>query len=155
MLASTYGGTIVTVASVLGHLGASHLTDYTATKAALLAFHTSLRAEIAAMSAVPQRYPGAKNTKTVLVKPGQLSTKMFETLETPSEFFGPVVAARDLAMEIVRAVEGGRNTVIAMPVYARLVEWMGVLPSSLQRAARWVSGVDGAMETFGASSSKK
>jgi hypothetical protein len=36
-----------------------------------------------------------------------------------------------------------------MPVYAWLIEWLGILPVSLQRVARWVSGVDGAMRTFG------
>jgi NAD(P)-dependent dehydrogenase (short-subunit alcohol dehydrogenase family) len=149
MLASPQGGTIVTVSSVLGHLGASHLTDYTASKAALLAFHTSLSAEVAAMRK-DEACPGAKNMRMVLVKPGQLSTKMFESLVSPSDFFGPVVLAKDLAMAVVKAVEGGRrNEVVAMPVYAWLVEWMGVLPVSLQRVARWCSGVDRAMETFG------
>lgn len=147
MLASSLGGTIVTVSSVLGHLGASHLTDYTASKAALLAFHTSLSAEIASLPAASN--PGAENIRMVLVKPGQLSTNMFSTLKSPSDFFGPVVAAKDLAMEIVDAVERGRNEVLCMPVYAWLVEWLGVLPVSLQRVARWASGVDGAMESFG------
>ncbi|THW86428.1 NAD(P)-binding protein [Aureobasidium pullulans] len=147
MLAAPLGGTIVTVSSVLGHLGASHLTDYTASKAALLAFHTSLSAEIASLPAASN--PGAENIRMVLVKPGQLSTNMFSTLKSPSDFFGPVVAAKDLAMEIVDAVERGRNEVLCMPVYAWLVEWLGVLPVSLQRVARWASGVDGAMESFG------
>ncbi|KAH0339763.1 NAD(P)-binding protein, partial [Aureobasidium melanogenum] len=149
MLASPSGGTIVTVSSVLGHLGASHLTDYTASKAALLAFHTSLRAEIKQMAGNKTDYPGAENTKTILVKPGQLSTAMFSTLKSPSDFFGPVVQAKDLATEIVEMVEDGRDGVLCMPVYAWLIEWLGVLPVSLQRAARWMSGVDGAMKTFG------
>ncbi|KAG9958464.1 NAD(P)-binding protein, partial [Aureobasidium melanogenum] len=149
MLASPSGGTIVTVSSVLGHLGASHLTDYTASKAALLAFHTSLRAEIKQMANSKTDYPGAENTKMILVKPGQLSTAMFSTLKSPSDFFGPVVQAKDLAREIVEMIEEGRDGVLCMPVYAWLVEWLGVLPVSLQRAARWMSGVDGAMKTFG------
>lgn len=149
MLASPSGGTIVTVSSVLGHLGASHLTDYTASKAALLAFHTSLRAEISQMDANKPQYPGADSTKMILVKPGQLSTAMFSTLKSPSDFFGPVVQAKDLAREIVDMIEQGRDGVLCMPVYAWLVEWLGVLPMSLQRAARWMSGVDGAMKTFG------
>lgn len=148
MLYSPNGGTIVTVSSVLGHLGASHLTDYTASKAALLAFHTSLRSEIAQL-AEHASYPGAANTKMILVKPGQLSTAMFSTLKSPSDFFGPVVQARDLAKEIVDAIEQGRNGVVSMPTYAWLIEWLGVLPVSLQRAARWMSGVDGAMRSFG------
>ncbi|KAG9517575.1 NAD(P)-binding protein, partial [Aureobasidium melanogenum] len=149
MLASPSGGTIVTVSSVLGHLGASHLTDYTASKAALLAFHTSLRAEIKQMANSKTEYPGAENTRTILVKPGQLSTAMFSTLKSPSDFFGPVVQAKDLAREIVEMIEDGRDGVLCMPVYAWLIEWLGVLPVSLQRAARWMSGVDGAMKTFG------
>ncbi|CAD0115055.1 unnamed protein product [Aureobasidium uvarum] len=147
-LSAPQGGTIVTVSSVLGHLGASHLTDYTASKAALLAFHTSLRAEIAQMQG-QQQYPGASNTKMILVKPGQLSTNMFSSLKSPSEFFGPVVQAKDLAMAVVDKIEEGRDGVVCMPVYAALVEWLGVLPVGLQRAARWMSGVDGAMQTFG------
>jgi short-subunit dehydrogenase len=148
MLSSPSGGTIVTVSSVLGHLGASHLTDYTASKAALLAFHTSLRSEISQYTSSPQ-YPGAANTKMILVKPGQLSTAMFSTLQSPSDFFGPVVQAKDLAREIVEMIEKGRDGVVCMPVYAWMIEWLGVLPVSLQRAARWMSGVDGAMQTFG------
>lgn len=140
---------VVTVSSVLGHLGASHLTDYTASKAALLAFHTSLRAEIKQMAGNKTDYPGAKNTKMILVKPGQLSTAMFSTLKSPSDFFGPVVQAKDLAREIVEMIEEGRDCVLCMPVYAWLIEWLGVLPMSLQRTARWMSGVDGAMKTFG------
>ncbi|KEQ74260.1 NAD(P)-binding protein [Aureobasidium namibiae CBS 147.97] len=148
ILSSPNGGTIVTVSSVLGHLGASHLTDYTASKAALLAFHTSLRSEIAQL-AEHASYPGAHNTKMILVKPGQLSTAMFSTLKSPSEFFGPVVQARDLAREVVDAIEQGGNGVVSMPMYAWLIEWLGVLPILLQRAARWMSGVDGAMRSFG------
>lgn len=74
---------------------------------------------------------------------------MFSTLQSPSDFFGPVVQARDLAREIVEKIEQGRDGVVCMPVYAWLIEWLGVLPVSLQRAARWMSGVDGAMQTFG------
>jgi hypothetical protein len=74
---------------------------------------------------------------------------MFSTLKSPSEFFGPVVQAKDLAREIVEMIGEGRDGVVCMPVYAWLIEWLGVLPVCLQRAARWMSGVDGAMRTFG------
>lgn len=40
------GGHIVTVSSVLGHLGAANLSAYTASKAALMAYHASLAAEL-------------------------------------------------------------------------------------------------------------
>lgn len=155
MLARPQGGTIVTVSSVLGHLGASHLSDYAAAKAGLTAMHASLRSELASMAASSDEgsaHPGAKNIRTVLVKPGQLSTQMFGSIDTPSSFFGPVVQGVDLAKAIVAAVDGGTSCVISEPLYARYIEWMGVLPYSLQRMARWVSGVDKAMEGFSAAS---
>ncbi|GAB7349310.1 hypothetical protein MBLNU459_g8450t2 [Dothideomycetes sp. NU459] len=148
MLDRPSGGTVVTVASVLGHLGASHLSDYTAAKAGLIAMHASLRAELASMLSLQDSPRGAKNIRTVLVKPGQLSTQMFGSVQTPSSFFGPVVEAIDLANAIVKMVDSGKSGVIAMPLYAQYIEWLGVLPVGLQRIVRVLSGVDDAMDGF-------
>lgn len=150
MLNRPLGGTIVTVSSVLGHLGASHLSDYAAAKAGLMAMHASLRAELASMASLSDAPPGAQNIRTVLVKPGQLSTQLFSSIDTPNNFFGPIVEGPELAKAIVRAVDEGTSSVIAMPLYARYIEWLGVLPYGLQRIARWGSGVDRAMEGFSA-----
>lgn len=144
MLSSEAGGTIVTISSVLGKLGASHLADYTAAKAGLVAMHTSLRAELAS----PTAPEGAEYIRTILVTPGQLSTNLFASVKTPSSFFGPVVEPVELAREIVRMIDSGESGQISMPFYARWIEWMHVLPSSLQRLVRKLSGVDRAMEGF-------
>ncbi|KAK5134580.1 hypothetical protein LTR08_006366 [Meristemomyces frigidus] len=144
MLASESGGTIVTVASVLGKLGASHLSDYSASKAALIAMHASLRAELAS----PNAPVGADNLRTILVTPGQLSTPLFAGLETPSTFLGPVVEPVELAREIVRMIDLGESGEISMPLYARWVDWLAVLPAALQKLVRGVSGMDRAMENF-------
>ncbi|GAB7337914.1 hypothetical protein MBLNU457_4302t1 [Dothideomycetes sp. NU457] len=149
MLQRPGGGTVVTISSVLGQLGASHLSDYTAAKAGLIAMHTSLKQEIAAMPDSLDAPLGAQNIRTILVKPGQLSTPLFEGVETPSSFFGPVVPPVYLAKKIVEMIDSGKNGVIAEPLYARYIEWMGVLPCGLQRIARWASGVDKAMSGFG------
>ena len=149
MLQRRGGGTIVTISSILGQLGASHLSDYTAAKAGLIAMHTSLRQEIAAMTNSLEAPPGAQNIRTILVKPGQLSTPLFEGVETPSSFFGPVVPPVYLAKKIVEMIDAGDSGVIAEPFYARHIEWMAVLPYGLQRIARWASGVDKAMSGFG------
>lgn len=142
MLSNENGGTIVTVASVLGKLGASYLSDYTAAKAGLIAMHTSLRAELASAS----RPQGAENIRTVLVTPGQLSTAMFAGVEPPSNFVGPVVEPVDLAREITRLVDAGEGGEISLPLYTQYIEWLGVLPAGLQKPVRWLSGVDSAME---------
>ena len=150
MLSHPLGGTIVTISSVLGNLGSSRLSDYTAAKAGLIAMHASLRAEIDSLASLPDAQPGAKNVRTVLVKPGQLSTQMFGSIDTPNRFFGPVVEGVDLAKAIVKIIDEGRNGVLALPLYAGYIEWMGILPYGLQRVARWVSGVDRAMDDFSA-----
>lgn len=144
MLASETGGTIVTISSVLGKLGASHLADYTAAKAGLIAMHNSLRAELAS----PNAPEGAAYIRTILVTPGQLSTNLFASVKTPSTFLGPVVEPVELARETVSMIDSGESGHISMPLYARWIEWLDVLPMSLQKLVRKLSGVDRAMETF-------
>lgn len=129
---------------MLGHLGASQLTDYCAAKAGLIALHASLRAELSG----PHAPRGAENVRTVLVTPGQLGTNLFEGVQTPSSFLGPVVDAPELAGEIVRVVDEGVSGEISLPLYAKWVGVIRVLPFSLQRFVRWASGVDRAMEGF-------
>lgn len=147
MLARTSGGTIVTIASVLGHLGAAQLSDYAASKAGLLAMHASLVGELSNMSV--QENPGARNVKMILVKPGQLSTPLFEGMPTPSKTFGPIVNAAKLAAKITKKVDAGCGGVIAEPMYARFIEVLAVLPYSLQRFVRFVGGIDRAMSKMG------
>lgn len=142
MLTSETGGTIVTVASVLGKIAASHLADYCAAKAGLIAMHASLRAELAS----PTAPEGAEYIRTILVTPGQLATPLFGQLETPSTFFGPVVEPVELARAIVKMVDAGESGEISMPLYARWIEWTKVLPVGMDKVVRWMSGMDRAME---------
>lgn len=136
---SGLGGTIVTITSVLGELGAAQLSDYAASKAGLSALHRSLTAEL------KTSHP---DIRTVLVTLGQLSTPLFYGVQTPSSFFAPVVEPVDVAKDIINAIDNGRAESIGMPLYARWVSWYYVLPLSLQQLARWASGVDTAMATF-------
>jgi short-subunit dehydrogenase len=131
-------GTIVTISSVLGHLGAANLSDYTASKAALLALHSSLQAELA-------RDPRGHYIRTILCTPGQLSTPMFVNVKTPSNFLAPVLAPVDVAKEIIRLVDGGRGGTISIPLYSRWIDILGVLPAGMQYMARRWSGLDTAM----------
>ncbi|CAK7272027.1 hypothetical protein SEPCBS119000_004907 [Sporothrix epigloea] len=136
---SKLGGTIVTITSVLGELGAAQLSDYAASKAGVSALHRSLAAELRTS------HP---NICTVLVTLGQLSTPLFHGVQTPSSFFAPVVEPIDVAKDVISAIDNGRAESIGMPLYARWVGWYHVLPQSLQKVARWASGVDTAMATF-------
>lgn len=138
MIRNETGGTIVTLSSVIGHLGAARLTDYAAAKAGVTALHKSLAAEL-------QEYP---EIKTILVTPGQLSTPLFYGVKTPNPFIAPVVEPIDVAKEIIKAIDLGLSDHIGMPLYARWVDWYNVLPVGLQKIARKISGVDSGMTTF-------
>ena len=135
-------GTIVTVSSVLGHLGAANLSSYAASKAALLALHQSLRAELAQM-------PDAEEIKTILVTPGQMGTKMFSGVKTPSNFLGPVVSPAQIAKDIMNMVEKGESGEIAVPLYARYIQVLSVLPVGVQTLVRRWSGIDRAISKAG------
>ena len=135
---SSHGGTIVTVSSVLGQLGAAHLSAYGASKAALLAYHASLTSELASIAPL---------VKTILVATGQLDTQMFGNVHLRGwsrNFFGPVVGAGDVAAKIVEMIDRGEGGVVSEPAYARWIAWLGVLPVGLQRLAKSWAGVDDA-----------
>ncbi|KAI0200574.1 short-chain dehydrogenase [Astrocystis sublimbata] len=138
MISKQTGGTIVTMSSVLGHLGAARLSDYAAAKAGVTALHKSLAAEL-------QEYP---EIKTILVTPGQLSTPLFNGVRTPSRFIAPVVEPIDIAKEMIKAIDLGISDHIGMPLYARWIDWYNVLPVGLQKIARRMSGIDRSMQTF-------
>ncbi|KAI9891984.1 MAG: hypothetical protein M1814_002179 [Vezdaea aestivalis] len=132
-------GTIVTISSVLGKLGAARLSDYTASKAGLLALHASLTTEIHAE-------PSSRGMiKTLLVTPGQLSTPLFRGVKTPSRFLAPVVDAKDVATRIVELVGRGVDGEVSLPEYARWVWVLEALPRGLRGWVRGWSGVDSAM----------
>jgi short-subunit dehydrogenase len=127
---------------VLGRLGASHLSDYSASKAALIAMHNSLGAEL-------QAYP---NIKTILVAPGQLSTDMFADVKMGpvQNFFGPVVVVSEFAVQLVKMINEGKSGILAEPFYARWIGLLECLPAGAQKFARKLTGLDSAMQGFGA-----
>ncbi|KAM0349723.1 hypothetical protein ACHAPU_003552 [Fusarium lateritium] len=133
------GGTIVNISSVIGTVGAAQLSDYAAAKAGITALHRSLTAELR------ESHP---DIRTVLVTPGQVSTPLFYGVQTPNSFIAPVVEPVDVTKEIVAAIDSGKGATVAMPLYARWVDWLNVLPVGVQTIARWVAGVDRGMKTF-------
>ncbi|KAI4168371.1 MAG: hypothetical protein LQ343_006456 [Gyalolechia ehrenbergii] len=137
LIAKRSGGTLVTVSSILGRLGASNLTAYTGSKAAAIAFHTSLAAEIRDKPKI----------KTILVTPGQLDTVMFSHIRMDwlRNFFGPVTEVRELALQIVSTIDAGEGGTIAIPAYASWIAWQQILPKSIQNWLNRWSGVDTAI----------
>ena len=135
----TGAGTIVTISSVLGQVPAAQLTDYCASKAAVTAMHKALVAEL--KSTTP-------DIKTILVTPGQLSTPLFNGVQTPSSFFGPVLEPVDVAKEVIATIDAGSSADLAMPFYSRWADWLNVAPVGVQALLRKIVGIDTAMRTF-------
>jgi len=126
------------MSSVIGVTGAAYLTDYAASKAGITAMHKSLAAELKATPEI----------KTILVTPGQLSTPLFTGVETPSSFFAPVLEPVDVAKEVIAAIDAGSSTVLALPLYARWIDWMNVMPVGVQGILRKLVRIDTAMKSF-------
>ncbi len=54
----------------------------------------------------------------------------------------------DVAKEIIAAIDAGVSGQLAMPLYARWIQLLAVLPLSMQKVVRWASGVNSAMDDF-------
>lgn len=91
---------------------------------------------------VQRQYPAA--VKTLLVTPGQLSTPLFASIKPPSSFFGPTVQVNELAAEIVKRIDKGEGGEVSLPLYARWIGLLGLLPQGVGKLVRRVAGLDGA-----------
>ncbi|RHZ56735.1 hypothetical protein CDV55_104300 [Aspergillus turcosus] len=135
MLSTQNGGTIVNVSSVLGRLSAAGLSDYAASKAGLSALHRTLEAELRVSR-------NDEMVKMLLVETGQMSTPLFKSIKTPNKFIAPVLEPVHVAQKIITAIDEGRGGIIRLPAFAAFIDWYAVLPASIQRLARYLSGID-------------
>ncbi|KAF2031039.1 NAD(P)-binding protein [Setomelanomma holmii] len=95
-------GMVVTVASLAGYISAPSMVDYAASKAAAVAFHEGLAAELVT-------HYNAPKVRTVLMCQGYTKTALFEGFD--SKFLYPETVAE----EIVKAVLGGKSRHITLP----------------------------------------
>ncbi|KAE8214677.1 hypothetical protein CF327_g1951 [Tilletia walkeri] len=136
-------GHVVTVSSVMGHIGIAQVGDYVATKHALVGLHESLRYELDKKYKAPQ-------VRTTLVCPGHIKTALFAHLDVPplARFLAPLLDPRDVAKAILRALERQESTDIYMPWYAQWAPLLRMLPSFLRDLAQTISGADEAIEVM-------
>ncbi|KAI5476344.1 hypothetical protein MNV49_007857 [Pseudohyphozyma bogoriensis] len=118
-------GHIVTVSSVFGFAAAAQLSDYSASKHALVGLHESLRCEL--------RYRhGDPPIRTTLLVPGRIHTPLFESLAAPSplvSFLAPTVEPHTIAKKVIAALECETSTEIYIPRYGGLLWAVRGLPS--------------------------
>jgi short-subunit dehydrogenase len=107
MMRAQGSGVLVTVASAAALYGVPFLSAYGASKAALVAYSQSLRAEVA-----------SAGIKVVVVYPGYTQTGLFAKEQTFGQARrppGPYRPPETVARAIVKAVERGRREVVLSP----------------------------------------
>jgi len=138
-------GHIVSVASVAGLVGIAQMTDYNASKAAIISLHESLRYEL------DKRYD-APQIRTSLVVPGHILTPLFSTIHLPSGWFFrfcfPSLEPVAVVKAIITVLDEQHSRTVYLPFYANFTPLLSLLPSYLRDLAQWITGADYAMDGF-------
>ena len=131
-------GHIVTIASASGIAAVPRLADYSASKAAAIAFDESLRLEFA-HDGVP--------VKTTVVCPFYIATGMFAGVRTRFPLLLPIMQPEAVAARIVRAIERDEARLI-LPWFVRNVFPLRLLPVAWFDALMRFFGVTKSMDEF-------
>ncbi|KAF8195637.1 retinal short-chain dehydrogenase/reductase [Mycena galopus ATCC 62051] len=134
-------GHIVTMSSVMGVHGVAQMTDYAASKAALINLNRSLRSEL------DKRYK-CPAIRTTLVCPGQIHTALFETVTSSPQFFFPTLHPIDVVKRVIQALDDTHSQIIYLPFYVHFMPYLQLLPDWFADFASWVSNADFAMKGF-------
>ncbi|KAF4575144.1 hypothetical protein EYR36_006500 [Pleurotus pulmonarius] len=138
-------GHIFTMSSVMGLVGSAQMTDYCASKAALVLLNESLRYELDKRYKCPQ-------IRTTLITPGHVLTPLFSTTKLPTwplfKFLAPSLHPVTVVKSIIAAMDEQHSQTLMMPFYTQFAPYMPILPSFLRDLFQWLSGADYAMESF-------
>jgi short-subunit dehydrogenase len=117
---------VVNVASILGHRGIPHYTEYCASKFALVGFSEALRAELV-----------GRGVEVLVVSPGTTKSEFFDVLVAEQPGVGSRgergVSPAAVALATVRAIERSRHLIIPNN-RGRLLLWLNRLSPRLADA---------------------
>jgi short-subunit dehydrogenase len=117
---------VVNVASILGHRGIPHYTEYCASKFALVGFSEALRAEVA-----------GQGLDVLLVSPGTTQSEFFDSLAAEQPGVGSRgeggVLPEDVARATVRAMRRGKHLIVPNR-QGRILLWLNRLSPRLADA---------------------
>jgi len=134
-------GHIVTMASNMGIHGVAQMTDYGASKAALINLNRSLRSEL------DKRYK-CPAIRTTLVCPGHIHTALFATLNASPQFFFPTLHPIDVVKRVIKALDETHSQTIYLPFYTHFMPALQLLPDFVADFSSWLSNADFAMKDF-------
>ncbi|KAJ9127144.1 hypothetical protein QFC24_001381 [Naganishia onofrii] len=144
-------GHVVSVASLLGITGTAQLTDYCASKAAVIALHESLTYEL-------RKHYHTPDIRTTLVIPSHIKTPMFSEIHFPKwgglfPFLAPTLEPMDVADAIIGRLDKRENGTLRLPLYSHLGRVLGlaaeIIPGWARDLARWAAQSDASMRRYG------
>ena len=114
-------GMVVTVSSYSAWLTIPNMVDYGASKAAALALHEGLAAELATRYKAPR-------VRCVVVHPGHTRTPLFAGYDQRTAFVMPQLEPETLAEAVVRKVLAGRSGHVIVPEMGAMLPSLRILP---------------------------
>ena len=109
-------GTVISIASLAATVTTPTIVDYSCSKAAVLAFHEGLAAELMTTYAAPK-------VRTVCILPGWTTTKMTTGLRNESQFMMPTLSSEAVAAKIVEKVLSGSSGIVIIPNMGSFLAW--------------------------------
>jgi all-trans-retinol dehydrogenase (NAD+) len=131
-------GHVVNMASAAGMVGVRQLTDYCASKSAVVGLHEALRMELK---------KSAPGVRTTLVCPFYVNTGMFYGVRTRFSWLLPILEPERAAETIVRGIEKDRPQIV-MPWFVRCLPILRALPQGVFDRLMDLVGVNDSMTFF-------
>lgn len=149
-------GTIVTISSMMGSLSGVQLSDYCASKWALMGFHECLRLEVHSMCAERQKaHPQTQllPVRTLVVCPYVVDTGMFRgsrivTDKSWVRRLFPVLRQEFVASSVLSAIKDGREQLILPRTLSMVSALLHLLPTPLYDAIVSLAGGSHGMNGF-------
>lgn len=130
-------GQIVNIASSAGFIGMPKMSEYCASKFAVIGMSDALRMELKNL--------GRKNIKITVVCPYVIATGMFSGFKPL--LFNPVLKPEKVAKKIVRAIKK-KTPCLIIPFYLKYLYLLKILPVGVQDWLLLMLGSGRAMENF-------
>jgi len=140
-------GHIVTISSIMAVLRIAQMTDYCATKGALVAYHESLRYEL------DNKYHCPK-IRTTLLCPSWINTPLGNKIVLPLagnplfDFVFPALQPADVVNEIMGALESQQSRWIVTPFSCIFGDYINLLPSFIRDVVQWATRLDDSMNEY-------